>query len=295
MFFFDVDGKKFVRFLLFAVHHLQEHAGTAHGELVPFAAHVFKKNREVQFTAAADFPHGFIRRGTQTHGNVGLQFAFQTFTNLAARHELAFATRERRRVHHEVHREGGFIHLQHRERFRSGRIRNRRTDVEIFDTVHKNDVACLRGIHDLAIQPFELQNLIDLRCFGRIVGAVHDHDVLPRLQHTAVHAADTDLTDVAVVVQGADLQLQRGFGVVFTHGNVLDDRIKDRAHVADLLQFFHVIRVAGVPFEGRSVNHREVQLIFRCTELIKEVERLVHHPFRTGTGTIHLVDDDDGL
>ena len=110
-----------------------------------------------------------------------------------------------------------------------------------------------------------------------------------------MHTADADLAHIAVVVQGADLQLQRGFGVVFTHGNVLDDRIKDRAHVADLFEFFHVVRVAGIPFEGRSVNHGEVQLIFRCTELIKEVERLVHHPFRTGTGTIHLVDDDDGL
>ena len=70
MLFLDVHGEQLVRLLLFAVHHLEEHAGTAHGKLVAFAAHVFQKNREVQFAAAADFPHRLIVRGTQAHRDV---------------------------------------------------------------------------------------------------------------------------------------------------------------------------------------------------------------------------------
>ena len=110
-----------------------------------------------------------------------------------------------------------------------------------------------------------------------------------------MHAADADLAHVAVVVQRADLQLQRRFRVVLTHRNVLDHGVKDGAHVADLLQFLDVIGVARVAFESGRVDHREVELVFGGAKLVKEIERLIDDPFRTSARTVHLVDDDDGL
>ena len=116
-----------------------------------------------------------------------------------------------------------------------------------------------------------------------------------RTDAPAVDAPDADLADVGGVVKRADLELQGAIRIVVTHGNVLQDRVEDGAHVADRLQFFNVGRLTRVAREGRGVDHGEVQLVFRRAQLVEEVERLVHHPVRTRARTVDLVDDDDGL
>ena len=176
-----------------------------------------------------------------------------------------------------------------------GRIGNGRTDVKFFNAVHENDVTSLSAFNDLLVEAFELHDLVDLGGLGRVVRAVHDHDALTCLERTAVHAADTDLTHVARIVERADLQLQRCLCIVFTHRHVLDHGVEHGAHVADLLEFFDVVGQARVAVQSGRVNHREVELIFRGAELVKQIERGIDHPVRTSARAVDLVDHDDGL
>ena len=295
MFFFDVDREKFVRFELDAVDFLQEDARTRNGEFIAFAAHVFEKNREVEFAAAGDFPDGFVGRRTNAHGDVRLQFALETFADLSARHELPFAAGQGRRIHLEVHREGRFVDLEHRQGFGLLKVRDRRADREFFNAVHENDVARFGFVDELAVETLELQDLIDLHAARRVVGAVHDGDFHVRADAAAVDAAHADLAHVARVVERADLKLERSVGIVVANRHVLDHRVEDGAHVADLLQFFNVVRETRVAVQGRSVDHREVKLLFGGAELVEEVEGLIDDPVGTGARTVDLVDDHDRL
>ena len=295
MLFFDVHREKLIGFLLFAVNHFEQYARTAHSKFVAFAAHVFKQDREVQFTASAHFPDRFVRGRPQTHGDVTLQFTFQTFTNLTRGDELTFAARQGRGVHHEVHGKRRFVDFKHRKGFRGRGVGDRRTDVEVFNTVHEHDVACLREVHNLTVKTFKLQNLIDLGGLGGVLRPVHDHNVLTGFENTAVHTADTDFAHVARVVQRADLKLQGRFGVVFTHGDVLNHRVKDRAHVADLLELFDGVSRAGIAVKRRGVDHRKVELIFGSAELVEQIKCLVKDPVRTSARAVDFIDDDDGL
>ena len=102
------------------------------------------------------------------------------------------------------------------ERFRVIRARDGRADVQIFDTRDENDVAGLSGGRFLAFKTFELKNLIDLAALRRIFRTVHEADILTGGQGAAVHAADTDLADVARVVERADLKNQVAVRIVFT-------------------------------------------------------------------------------
>ena len=249
----------------------------------------------MQFAAAAYFPAGFISGRTQTHGHVALQFTFQAFTNLAARHELALTACQRRGVHHEAHRERRFVHGEHRQCFGMSRIGDGGADVEFFNAVHENDVTSLSAVDDLLVQAFELHDLIDLGGLGRVVRTIHDHDALTCLERTAVHAADTDLTHVARIVERADLKLQRCFSVVFTNRDILDHGVEHSTHVADLLQFLDIVGETRVAVQGGSVDHREIKLIFRSTELVEQIKRSVDNPVRTSTRAINLVDHNDGF
>ena len=135
MLFLDVDRQKFVRFHLDAVDFLEKDARTGDGQFEAFAAHVLEKNREMKFTATGDFPDGFVVGVTHAHGDVGLELAFETFANLAGRHELAFTAGERRGVNLEVHRQGRLIDLEHREGFVAS---GEKTAVQRYDTDYRS-------------------------------------------------------------------------------------------------------------------------------------------------------------
>ena len=268
---------------------------TGDGQFEAFAAHVLEKNREMKFTATGDFPDGFVVGVTHAHGDVGLELAFETFANLAGRHELAFTAGERRGVNLEVHRQGRLIDLEHREGFGLLKIGDRRADGELFNAVDEHDVAGFGFIDELTLETLELQDLIDLHALRGVFRTVHDRDVHVRADAAAMHAADADLAHVARVVERADLKHQGAVGIVVTDGDVLDDVVEDGAHVADLLELFDVGRVTGKAVESGGVDHGEVELVFRGTELVEEVERLVDDPVGTGARAVDLVDDDDGL
>ena len=295
MFFFHVHREHFVRFHLLAVDFLEQHARTRHCQFITFAAHVFNQNRQVQFAAAAHFKHRFIIGELHAHGHIGLQFAFQAFANLTARHILAFTAGQGARVHLEVHRKRRFIDLEQRERFGLFNIGERRADGKFFNTVNQHDIARFSGIHKLAIQPFEHQNLIDFDFLGSVFRAIHHADFFACVNASAMHTADTDLAHVARVIERADLKLQRTVRIVITHRHLFDHGVENGAHIAHFLELFDVVAVASNTFQSRAINHREVQLFFGGAQLIKQVKRLIQNPIGARARAVNLIDHHDGL
>ena len=110
-----------------------------------------------------------------------------------------------------------------------------------------------------------------------------------------MHAADTDLADVARVVERADLKNQVAVRIVFTDRNLFKHGVENGVEVADLLQLFNVVSEAGVAVKSGGVDYREVELFLGRAELIEQIKRLVHNPLRAGTRTVNLVHDHDRL
>ena len=249
----------------------------------------------MQFTTTAHFKNRFVIGEFHAHGDIGLQLTFQAFANLAAGDVFTFTACQGTRVDLEVHRQSRFIHLQKRQRFRFFKIGNGGTDRKFFNTIDQHDVACLSRIHKLAIQPFKHQDLIDLHLLGGIIGPIHNADIFACVNATAVHTADTDLTHIARVIQRANLKLQGTVGIVIAYGHFFNHGIENGAHIAHFLQLFNIVAVTGDTFQGRAINHREVQLLFGCTQLIEKIEGLVQNPVRTGARAVNLIDDHNGL
>src|SRR6185312_5898773 len=178
------------------------------GELVALAAHVLDENGQMQLTAAGDSHDIGLVRVLDAQGDVALQFPLQALAQLAAGHVLAFAAREWRGVDLEIHGQCRLVDADRRQAFGRFRITHRHTDVHLFDTGDRDDVAG-RGLLDRgARQAGERQYLPDLGKTA-ILGTVAQGNLLSRADGAAPDPADADAADIRVVVERGDLQLQR--------------------------------------------------------------------------------------
>src|SRR4029450_136496 len=82
-------------------------------------------------------------------------------------------------------------------------------DPDALDAVDQHDVAGAGFGGLLALEAFELQDLVDPRVDRCAVGAAVDGHVLHRPERALVDAADADAAHVGGIVERADLQLQR--------------------------------------------------------------------------------------
>src|SRR5690606_1310526 len=302
---FYVNGKGFERLALDAVDVLEHHPGPRNGQFIAFAAHGFEQDGQVQFAAAGDLEHRIVAGVAHPQGHIGLQLALEAIAQLTAGDELAFTARQRRRVHHEVHRERRLVDAQHGKWLGLGRVHHGAPDADVFDAVDEHNVAGFRLRHDFALEPLELQHLVDAALARIAFGAELERHVHSGADAPAIDAAHADLADVAVVVQRDDLHLQRAVGVVFPLRHMFQNRLEQMPHVA----FAHIRRRAGVAGQARCVHHGKVQLFFRGPELVEQVERrvddvvgprarpvdLVDHHNRLEPQAQRLARDEDGL
>ena len=110
--------------------------------------------------------------------------------------------------------------------------------------------------------------------------------------HTAVvHFADTDASDIFVVVDGADKQLRAGIRISGGGRNVCQDRVKERRHVTAFC-----IRIrAGSSCFGRCIDEGTVQLFIVGIQIHEQFQYLVNDLSRSGFRPVALVDTyDDG-
>ena len=78
---------------------------------------------------------------------------------------------------------------------------------------------------------FKFIELSDLHALFLIrVMFVHQHDLLVNADGSVFHFADTDASNVFVIVDGADQHLSRSFRIALRSGNIFEDCLKERLH-----------------------------------------------------------------
>src|SRR4051812_17620675 len=123
--------------------------------------------------------------------HVALKLALQAFANLAAGDELAFAARERRGVHLEIHGERRLVHLDRRQADGVLGIAHREADVYIFDARDGDDVARERFVHRDALETVVRQHLRNLSRATIFFTVAHD-DVLADAHRALADTTDAD-------------------------------------------------------------------------------------------------------
>ena len=288
--FFDIHREHFVRLALHAVDVLEHHARAADRQFVAFTAHVFQQDGQVQFAATGHQENVRVVGVFDAQRHVLQQFLFQALADLAAGDELAFATGQRRAIHHEVHGQRRLVHRDRLHRLGRFRITDGDTDIDLLDAGHQHDVAGAGRFGLRAVETLEGEHLADLGLAAVLVAVIDDH-FLVRLDAAALDAADAQLTDVGRVVERTDLQLQRRVLIHFRLRHVLQDGVEQRAHVgARLVGIQHREAV-----QCRGEHDREVELFVGGTQLVEQIEGVVDHPVRACARAVDLVHHDDGL
>ena len=286
--FFHVDHDDFVRLLDLAIHFLLDNFRTGNTQLEAFTAHGFDQYRQVQFTTAGDAEFFRSITGLDTQCHVVDQLTFQTLLDVAAGDELAFLTGEGRVVDLEGHGHGRLVHGQGRQCLDHIRITQGIGDVQLVQTGDADDVAGFGSIHFDTIQTVVTHDF-QYTTAAHLGVAVDDLDLSVGLDAATGYATHTDNAGVAVVVQCRDLHLEGTFGVHVRRINMLDDRFEQRRHVVG-----HLFRiVTGDAVQRRGVDDREVQLLIGGTQVVEQVEHLIHDPVRTCAGAVDLVDHHD--
>src|SRR3546814_16022459 len=94
---------------------------------------------------SSDLENRVVVGVVHAQSHVGLELAIQTVAQLTTGHELAFASRQRGCVHHEVHGQRRLVDAKHGQSFRIGRLNDRAAYADFLDAVNQNDVAEIGG------------------------------------------------------------------------------------------------------------------------------------------------------
>lgn len=128
---------------------------------------------------------------------------------MAARDKFALSSGKRRIIDHKVHGNGGFGNFLERNRFRPLRCAQRISYMDIRDTGDGNDGADTCFADFYFIQTVKFIELADFYAFNGIgIVMVDDNNILIDAYFTIVYLADADASDIFIIVDGADKQLQ---------------------------------------------------------------------------------------
>ena len=164
--------------------------------------------------------------------------------------------------------------------------------LQIVDAGDQHDVAGRRGFdrRALAGRRSRAPGRPSPRTAGGV--AVEDHHFLSRGEAAAADAADAEASDVARIVERADLQLQRR----------RRDRPRAPARCARIVSNSGRMSVPvdlrverRVAVQRRRVDDRKVELLFARAELVEQLEGLIDHPLGARARPVDLVDDHDRL
>ena len=111
------------------------------------------------------------------------------------------------------------------------------------------------------------------------------------LDDAALNAANSQTTNIVVVVQRGEQHLCVAVHVTGGSWDLIDDRLEDGGHVSGAV----IAVVGGIAVAGRGKDDRELDLVLVGAQLDEEVDDLVDDLGRTCTRAVNLVDDDDDL
>src|SRR5450759_183811 len=255
-------------------------------KLIAFAAYLFNEDRQLEFASSRNGePVGQIAP-LNGDGNVSTQLFLDTLTQLAGGHELALRTSKWTVVDHEHHRDCRRFDCQHVQLHRTFRIGDRVSDRDSRYSCEREDLARLHAGDLLAFQPLEDEELEDLTQV--FVFAIGEHlDLVSGLQLSAEHAADADAPNIVVMGDIRYQDRQRTRGVILRSRDLLEHQLEQWRQVLRWIVEVH----GRFAVAARSIDDREIQLLFGCVEFDEQVEGLVDDFLDTGILPIDLVDD----
>ena len=199
--------------------------------------------------------------------------------------ELALLAEEGRVVDSEEHGHGGFVYADAGQSLGVLVVADGVANLETFQTYQCTDVATACLIRLLATHAGEGVNLLDLGALLASV-AVHDGHVHTLAQGATVHTAYGNTAGIVGVVQAGNEHLGRTLQLLGSRhmlqylvkkiGNVLGGSTPVLAHPVVL---------------GRTIDHREIQLLLGGVEVAHQVEDHLIHLLGTAIGLVHLIDN----
>ena len=103
--------------------------------------------------------------------------------------------------------------------------------MQVINTGDSYDRADLRFLNLYAAKALKLIELADLDLAAYIgIMVVDDHTLLIDSNGTVINLADTDPSDILIVVDRADQHLGSHIGVALGCGNIIDNGFKQRFH-----------------------------------------------------------------
>ena len=179
----------------------------------------------MQHTATSNLDAAFVLKFVDAHRDVALFFAKQALLELAASHDVAFATNKRaaRSLEHYGH-----CRLFDRDRLHLYRIIRAGDDVaniRVLDSDDRNDIS--RAI----FRNLDFTEILECIKFANLCVALgpvrfHDEHLLLFVKRSADELAHADAAFVAAVIDRADLQRDRTVGIPLRSGNLFEDRIE---------------------------------------------------------------------
>ena len=260
----------------------------------------------MQFASAGHFEGIRAVGGFHKQAHVDLQFLFQSFLDVARRDVFALFAGERRRVDHEIHGQRRFFDADGGQRIDVFLHAKRVADRDVGDAGYDADIAAADLVHSRSLQASVHERLVNLAHFIAAVGLTY-RDLLARSDRALRDAADAQSSDVVVVGQRGDLELQRFRVCVLVAAHLFDNGLEQRRDVQAVLArsalpdlraalAFHgdPRSVRGVPDDdalaGDAVQDGEIQLAVVCFQIHEQLVDLVHDFVDTGVLLVDLID-----
>ena len=227
-----------------------------------------------------------------TKADIGVQLTVQTVTKMTGGDVFTFLSGERAVIYHEVHGKSWFGNLLERNCFRVVTAAEGITDMDIFDTGDCYDRSDRCFFYFDLVQTIKLIKLADLNFFTFVkVVVVQKCQLLVYCNFSIFNFADTDTSNIFVVIDGTDQYLCVCVRITFRCRDIFQDGFKQRSHV-----FRCVCKVKNCMscFCG-CIQERAVKLLIRCFQIHEKFQNFINNFFRTGFRTVDLVDADDDM
>ena len=196
--------------------------------------------------------------------------------------------------------------MDHFQRLRVCRVADGLSDGDVRNTGDHDNVSCFRLVHSHPLQSSVYEYLIDLLLFDLTVSLGYRHSA-SRLDNTFCDPADPQSSNVIIVSQSRDLQLQRFRVAIRVRLGVLDDSIEQRRDVKPLHTLCTLLDLCITLFYGDAldviriiyhdalscdaVEDREIQLLVVGFQIHKELVHLINDFVDPGILLVDLVDE----
>ena len=208
---------------------------------------------------------------------------------MAARDEFAFLAGEGAVVDVENHRQSRFVDVDFRQGFRILRVGYGFADFQVRNADDAGDFAHSGFFRFRPLQSFVRVYAADFS--AALAFAVGNNDVLVRTEAAADDTADGDFTDVVVVIQGRNHELQRAVDIAFRAGAVFNDSFKQRFQIAAVV----VHRIFGDAVAAVCVDDWEIELVVVGFQFHEQFQYFVFDFRNAGFGLVDFIDNYDRL